>query len=276
MPTLAVSDLTTTQAPFIEEAQHERRLFITQPYELYSERNHEAWRKLYARMLPRWERYANPAFQKGIESLSLDPHRVPRLEDVNRFLCPLTGFQAKPVSGYVPAFLFFDCLRNREFPTTITIRDSARLDYLPEPDIFHDIAGHVPMHTDQAMRGAKLTVFGDGSQTRSFCYVSDMVEGLVRLSESEERLPVNLGNPDEMTILEFAETIRALLGDRLDFEYRPLPQDDPKQRKPDITRARRLLGWTPKVGLQQGLRETIEHFKAKVRGDRPEAVLKQS
>ena len=134
----------------------------------------------------------------------------------------------------------------------------------------------VPAFIDQAMRGAKLTVFGDGSQTRSFCYVSDMVEGLVRLSESDERLPVNLGNPDEMTILEFAETIRALLGDRLDFEYRPLPEDDPKQRKPDITRAQRLLGWMPKVGLQQGLRETIEHFKAKVRGDRPEAVLKQS
>jgi phenylalanine-4-hydroxylase len=172
MPTLAVSDLTTTQAPFIEEAQHERRLFITQPYELYSERNHEAWRKLYARMLPRWERYANPAFQKGIQSLSLDPHHVPRLEDVNRFLCPLTGFRAKPVSGYVPAFLFFDCLRNREFPTTITIRDSARLDNLPEPDIFHDIAGHVPMHTDRAF-AETLVRFGECAHT-----AADIVESM--------------------------------------------------------------------------------------------------
>jgi phenylalanine-4-hydroxylase len=164
MPTIAVSDLTTTQAPFIEQAQHEGRLFIHQPYELYSERNHEAWRKLYARMLPRWERYANPAFQKGIGALSLDPQNIPRLEDVNRFLCPLTGFQAKPVSGYVPAFLFFDCLRNREFPTTITIRDAARLDYLPEPDIFHDIAGHVPMHTDRAF-AETLVRFGECAHT---------------------------------------------------------------------------------------------------------------
>ena len=99
-------------------------------------------------MLPRWQRYANPRFLQGIGSLCLNPDRVPRLDDVNRFLCPLTGFRAKAVSGYIPAFQFFDCLRNREFPTTVTIRRSDCLDYLPEPDIFHDIAGHVPMHTD--------------------------------------------------------------------------------------------------------------------------------
>ena len=164
MPTLAAPDLTTTQAPFIEEAQHDGRLFITQPYEQYSERNHEAWRRLYARMLPRWERYANPAFRKGIASLCLDAGNVPRLDDVNRFLSPLTGFQAKPVSGYVPAFLFFDCLRNREFPTTITIRSASSLDYLPEPDIFHDVAGHVPMHTDRAF-AETLVRFGECAHT---------------------------------------------------------------------------------------------------------------
>jgi dTDP-glucose 4,6-dehydratase len=134
----------------------------------------------------------------------------------------------------------------------------------------------VPAFIDQAIRGAKLTVFGAGSQTRSFCYVSDLVDGLLLLSESDERLPVNLGNPDEMTILQFAESIRGLLGDALEIEYKPLPQDDPKQRKPDITRAQGLLGWTPKVGLQEGLRETIEYFRAKVRGDRLEAVSKPS
>src|SRR5260221_2858838 len=101
-------------------------------------------------MLPRWERYANRHFLQGIDSLCLDADRIPRLEAVNRFLRPLTGFRAKAVSGYIPAFLFFDCLRNREFPTTITIRPSGKLDYLPEPDIFHDVAGHVPMHTDKA------------------------------------------------------------------------------------------------------------------------------
>jgi phenylalanine-4-hydroxylase len=156
--------LTTTEAPFIEEAQARGELYIHQPYELYSEENHEAWRRLYGRMIPRWERYANPRFLEGVRSLCLDAERVPRLDDVNRFLCPLTGFRAKPVSGYVPAFQFFDCLRNREFPTTITIRRSDKLDYLPEPDIFHDIAGHVPMHTDTAFADT-LVRFGDCAHT---------------------------------------------------------------------------------------------------------------
>jgi len=156
--------LTTTQAPFIEEAQAEGRLYIHQPYELYSEANHEAWRRLFTRMEDRWRQYANPRFLQGIDNLCLDPQRVPRLEDVNRFLNPLTGFKAKPVSGYVPSFLFFDCLRNREFPTTITIRAGATLDYLPQPDIFHDIAGHVPMHTDRAFADT-LVRFGDCAHT---------------------------------------------------------------------------------------------------------------
>jgi phenylalanine-4-hydroxylase len=156
--------LSTNEAPFIEEARNNGELYIHQPYELYSEENHEAWRKLHSRMLPRWERYANEHFLTGIESLCLDSERVPRLEDVNRFLKPLTGFQAKPVSGYIPAFLFFDCLRNREFPTTITIRRSDKLDYLPEPDIFHDIAGHVPMHTDKHF-AETLVRFGECAHT---------------------------------------------------------------------------------------------------------------
>jgi phenylalanine-4-hydroxylase len=156
--------LTTTKAPFIEQAQQEGRLYIHQPYELYSEANHDAWRRLFARMEDRWRRYANPRFLQGIDSLCLEPNRVPRLEDVNRFLSPLTGFQAKPVSGYIPSFLFFNSLRNREFPTTITIRDGGTLDYLPEPDIFHDIAGHVPMHTDRAFADT-LVRFGDCAHT---------------------------------------------------------------------------------------------------------------
>lgn len=156
--------LTTTEAPFIDEARQHGQLYIHQPYELYSEQNHETWRRLYARLLPRWERYANPRFLQGIRSLALDPEAVPRLDEVNRFLCPLTGFQAKAVSGYIPAFLFFDSLRQREFPTTITIRHADRLDYLPEPDIFHDIAGHVPMHTDPAFADT-LVRFGDCAHT---------------------------------------------------------------------------------------------------------------
>lgn len=161
---ILVSGLTTNEAPFIEDARRHGELYIRQPYELYSEENHESWRRLYARMLPRWEKYANPHFQAGIRTLCLNPARVPKLDDVNRFLSPLTGFKAKAVSGYVPAFLFFDCLRNREFPTTITIRRSDRLDYLPEPDIFHDIAGHVPMHTDRRFAAA-LVRFGECAHT---------------------------------------------------------------------------------------------------------------
>ncbi len=164
--------LTTAEAPFIERARGRGEFYIHQPYELYSEANHEAWRRLYERMVPRWERYANPHFLSGIHCLCLDPKRVPRLEDVNRFLNPLTGFRAKAVSGYVPAFLFFDCLRNREFPTTITIRRADRLDYLPEPDIFHDIAGHVPMHTDRNFAEA-LMRFGECAHT-----AADLVAGI--------------------------------------------------------------------------------------------------
>ena len=165
MPTAtAAAGLTTTKSPFIEQAQAHGELYIQQPYALYTAENHEAWRRLYARMEDRWQRYANERFLEGIGSLCLDPLKVPRLDDVNRFLHPLTGFKAKAVSGYVPSFHFFDCLRNREFPTTITIRDAASLDYLPEPDIFHDIAGHVPMHTDRAFADA-LVRFGDCAHT---------------------------------------------------------------------------------------------------------------
>ena len=147
--TLVAPGLSTGHAPFVEEARDRGELYISQPYELYSEQNHESWRRLYDRIRPRWERYANDHFLSGIEALQLPSDRVPHLSEINRRLKPLTGFQAKPVSGYVPGFLFFDCLRRREFPTTITIRDAGHLDYLPEPDIFHDLAGHVPMHTDR-------------------------------------------------------------------------------------------------------------------------------
>ncbi len=165
MPQIASAPgLTTNHASFIDGARESGQLFIHQPYDLYSPDNHRAWARLYTRMLPRWHAYANPYFLRGIENLALPSDRVPRLADVNRFLEPLTGFQANAVSGYIPAFLFFDCLRERAFPTTITIRDAEKLDYLPEPDIFHDIAGHVPMHTDRAFAEA-LVRFGQCAHT---------------------------------------------------------------------------------------------------------------
>jgi dTDP-glucose 4,6-dehydratase len=119
----------------------------------------------------------------------------------------------------------------------------------------------VPALVDQALRNAPLTVFGSGAQTRSFCYVSDLVDGLYRLMQSDERYPVNLGNPREMTILEFAEHIRSLTGAQSEIVFKPLPQDDPKQRQPDIGKARKVLGWEPSVPLDEGLKLTMEYFR---------------
>lgn len=122
----------------------------------------------------------------------------------------------------------------------------------------------LPAFMGQALRGEDITVFGDGSQTRSFCYVSDLIDGIWRLSESDEPYPVNIGNPSEMTIKEFAETIVSLTGSKSKISYHPLPEDDPKQRRPDISKAREILGWEPKVALAEGLAETLAYFKGKV------------
>jgi phenylalanine-4-hydroxylase len=176
------SGLTTRRAPFIEEARNRGELYIHQPYQLYSQENHATWAALYRRIQPLWQRYANEYFLEGLAAIALDPDRVPRLEDVNRFLAPLTGFRAKAVSGYIPAFLFFDCLRRREFPTTITVRPAEELDYLPEPDIFHDLAGHVPMHTHRAFADA-LVRFGDCAHT-----AAELVSGLPGEEEKLRRL----------------------------------------------------------------------------------------
>ena len=119
----------------------------------------------------------------------------------------------------------------------------------------------VPAFIDQALRNQPMTIFGNGSQTRSFCYVDDLVDGLYRLTLSDERYPVNLGNPLELTILEFAERIRRLTGTTAQLEFKPLPQDDPKRRQPNIAKAKKVLGWEPKVSLEDGLKETIEYFQ---------------
>jgi len=122
----------------------------------------------------------------------------------------------------------------------------------------------LPNFLYQALAGEPITVYGDGRQTRSFCYVSDLIEGIYRLLESKEHEPVNIGNPQEITILEFAERVRALAGADVPIVFRPLPQDDPKQRCPDITRARRILNWEPKVNLEEGLRRTYDFFRQKM------------
>jgi dTDP-glucose 4,6-dehydratase len=122
----------------------------------------------------------------------------------------------------------------------------------------------VPAFMSQALAGEDVTIFGSGRQTRSFCYVSDLVDGVIRLMESSENDPVNIGNPHEMSIEEIARKIIDLTGSKSRIVYRPLPEDDPKVRQPDISRARALLGWEPKVGLDEGLTRTLAYFREKV------------
>ena len=122
----------------------------------------------------------------------------------------------------------------------------------------------VPAFVGQALRGEPLTVFGEGQQTRSFCFYSDLIDGIYRLSQSDFHEPVNIGNPTEFTIVDFAKLIIKLTGSKSKITHEPLPLDDPKQRRPDIARARELLGWEPKVDLETGLRQTIEYFRDKV------------
>jgi dTDP-glucose 4,6-dehydratase len=115
----------------------------------------------------------------------------------------------------------------------------------------------------QALRGEPLTIYGDGKQTRSFCYVDDLIEGILRLARSSEHLPVNIGNPDEFTILECAQAVLAATNSRSELRFEPLPQDDPARRRPDITKARTLLGWEPQITLQEGLARSLPFFKSK-------------
>lgn len=123
----------------------------------------------------------------------------------------------------------------------------------------------VPAFLSQALSGKPITVFGDGKQTRSFCYVSDLIEGIYQLMMSNTPLPVNIGNPREMTMLQFAEAVQKAAGVRGKIAFKPLPQDDPKQRQPDITRARKILGWEPKVPLEEGLAKTIDYFRPRLK-----------
>jgi dTDP-glucose 4,6-dehydratase len=123
----------------------------------------------------------------------------------------------------------------------------------------------VPTFLCQALRGEDLTVFGDGSQTRSFCYVSDLIDGIYRLLLSDECEPVNIGNPDEMTVMDFAQKIQQLVGNKVNFVCKNLPQDDPKVRQPDITKAKEVIDWSPRVSLDKGLQETLGYFKKKLK-----------
>jgi dTDP-glucose 4,6-dehydratase len=130
----------------------------------------------------------------------------------------------------------------------------------------------IPNFMSQALRGENLTVYGDGGQTRSFCYVSDEIDGIMRLARSAEHDPVNIGNPTEFTILECARKVIEVTGSSSKIQFEALPQDDPKQRRPDIAKARRLLGWEPKVDLANGLKLSLEYFRKAVQEQKPAAV----
>jgi dTDP-glucose 4,6-dehydratase len=123
----------------------------------------------------------------------------------------------------------------------------------------------LPAFMSQALKGEDLTIFGDGSQTRSFCYVDDLVEGIYRLLMSDYAMPVNIGNPQEITLKQFAEEILALIETKSQLSYHPLPKDDPKQRQPDIALAKKLLDWEPKVQRSEGLQKTLEYFVSKIK-----------
>ena len=128
----------------------------------------------------------------------------------------------------------------------------------------NQLASRAVHRIGQALAGEPLTIFGDGSQTRSFCFCTDLIDGIFRLSQSDFHEPVNIGNPREMTIKQFAEEIIRITGTRSQIEYRPLPVDDPKVRQPDITRARTVLGWEPRVEFDEGIRKTIEYFRTRI------------
>jgi phenylalanine-4-hydroxylase len=188
--------LTTGHAPEVEAALFTpsadgSRHTLIQPYKLYTRANHAAWSALYRRMQPLWKQYAMPCFVRGLRELGLDENHIPRLEQVNRRLSPLTGFRAIAVGGYVPAYVFFDHLRRREFPTTITIRPADNLDYLPEPDIFHDIAGHVPMHTDPAFAEA-LVRFGECARTAARRAAAESPDAAQDDAQKIDRLQSNI------------------------------------------------------------------------------------
>lgn len=250
--TLAAPGLTTGHAPFVEDARTRGQLYISQPYELYSEENQESWKRLYARIRPRWEQYANSHFLAGLDALRLPSDQIPRLADINRRLEPLTGFQARPVSGYVPGYLFFDCLRRREFPTTITIRPADRIDYLPEPDIFHDLAGHVPMHTEKAFADT-LVRFGDCAHTavEMIADIRDEAEQVRRLTSIIRALSRFFWFTVEFGLMRAPDGIRAY-GSGLLSSYGELHH---AIESPDVQRYPIQMEWVINQGAE------IDHYQ---------------
>jgi dTDP-glucose 4,6-dehydratase len=185
-----------------------------------------------------------------------DPLQSPQTEDYRGNVNPIG-----PRSVYDEAKRFAEAITmtyHRQYGIDTKI---VRIFNTYGPRMKKDDGRAIPTLMNQAMRGEPLTIFGDGSQTRSFCYVSDLIEGINRLMLSDFIGPMNLGNPEELTILEMAEKILHITGSRSGMVFKPLPEDDPKQRRPDISKAQKILGWNPVIKLDTGLRETVEWFR---------------
>lgn len=152
-------DQTGLEHRFVLDRREANQDWIFQPYHLFSDDNHDTWRRLFEQINPAWEKFAHPRFLEGVEKLSITKERIPKFEEINEFLKPLTGFEARAVSDYIPAGAFFTCLEHKVFPTTVPIRNGRKINYCSEPDCWHDLAGHVPMHTDKVFADV-LVAFG--------------------------------------------------------------------------------------------------------------------
>ena len=203
-------------------------------------------------------------FQASTSEVYGDPDVHPQTEDYCGNVNPLGPRACYDEGKRCAETLFFD--HRRQHGTRIKV---VRIFNTYGPRMHPDDGRVVSNFITQALRGDDITLYGDGSQTRAFCYVSDMIEGFVRMMDSEDDVtgPVNLGNPHEIPVRELAERVLVLTGSRSRLVYRPLPQDDPTQRCPDISRARRMLGWQPEIGLEDGLGRTIAYFERLLSGD---------
>ncbi len=199
-----------------------------------------------------------------------DPEINPQTEDYRGNVNPIGIRSCYDEGKRVAETLAFDYHRQNDVEIRV-----ARIFNTYGPRMLENDGRVVSNFVVQALRGNALTVYGDGSQTRSFCFVSDLVEGLMRLMNGDQIGPVNLGNPDEYTILQLAQAVQAMVNPSLDIDYRPLPQDDPRRRKPDITKARTWLNWQPTVPLQEGLKLTVEDFRARMTESTAESLAKQ-
>lgn len=200
-----------------------------------------------------------------------DPEIHPQTEDYRGNVNPIGIRSCYDEGKRVAETLAFDYHRQNDVEIRV-----ARIFNTYGPRMLENDGRVVSNFVVQALRGNALTVYGDGSQTRSFCFVSDLVEGLMRLMNGDQIGPVNLGNPDEYTILQLAQAVQTMVNPSLEIDYRPLPQDDPRRRKPDITKARTWLNWQPTVPLQEGLKLTVEDFRARMTEPTADSLAKQS